>query len=137
MTKRPDEPKPPSRDYTVGYGRPPVEHQFRPGQSGNPKGRPQGMPTLEALFEREARRLVKLKTPDGVKHITKLEALIRTVFQQALGGDLGAARIILQQAVPTGGFDDDQDAELLADDEVVGRMLVRFQHLIPQKDAKR
>ena len=26
--------------YKVGYGCPPKEHQFKPGQSGNPKGRP-------------------------------------------------------------------------------------------------
>ena len=34
-------PSPPGPDR-VGYGRPPEEHQFRPGQSGNPKGRPKG-----------------------------------------------------------------------------------------------
>jgi Family of unknown function (DUF5681) len=27
-------------DYQVGYRRPPVEHRFKPGQSGNLKGRP-------------------------------------------------------------------------------------------------
>ena len=24
--------------YTVGYGKPPVEHQFEPGQGGRPRG---------------------------------------------------------------------------------------------------
>ena len=28
--------------YPVGYGRPPTASQFQPGQSGNPKGRPEG-----------------------------------------------------------------------------------------------
>jgi len=32
----------PDHDYEVGYGRPPVHARFRPGQSGNPKGRPKG-----------------------------------------------------------------------------------------------
>ena len=27
-------------EYVVGPGRPPKEHQFKPGQSGNPGGRP-------------------------------------------------------------------------------------------------
>ncbi|MEI6487012.1 MAG: DUF5681 domain-containing protein [Sphingomonadales bacterium] len=27
-------------NYTVGYGKPPAEHKFAPGRSGNPKGRP-------------------------------------------------------------------------------------------------
>lgn len=29
-------------DYRVGYGRPPRRHRLKPGQSGNPKGRPKG-----------------------------------------------------------------------------------------------
>ena len=31
---------PNSNDDTVGYGRPPKSTQFKPGQSGNPSGRP-------------------------------------------------------------------------------------------------
>ena len=26
--------------YAVGYGKPPQEHRFQPGRSGNPRGRP-------------------------------------------------------------------------------------------------
>lgn len=39
-------------------GTPPVEHQFKPGQSGNPGGRPKKHPTLrETSHERLARRV--------------------------------------------------------------------------------
>ena len=31
---------PPAAGYAVGYGRPPTWAQFRPGRSGDPKGRP-------------------------------------------------------------------------------------------------
>ncbi len=34
------EKKKPTGDNEVGYGNPPKEHQFKPGQSGNLKGRP-------------------------------------------------------------------------------------------------
>ncbi len=31
-----------TRDYAVGYGKPPVETRFQKRQSGNPEGRPRG-----------------------------------------------------------------------------------------------
>ena len=32
----------PPASYEVGYAKPPVETRFKPGQSGNPRGRPKG-----------------------------------------------------------------------------------------------
>jgi len=38
-------------DYEVGYGKPPKHGQFKPGQSGNPKGRPKGRKNFPVLLE--------------------------------------------------------------------------------------
>lgn len=37
-------------EYKVGDCKPPIEHQFKPGQSGNPAGKPKGTRTLTAIL---------------------------------------------------------------------------------------
>ena len=45
-----ERPKEESND-PIGYGRPPREHRFRPGQSGNPRGRPKGAQSLASQVQ--------------------------------------------------------------------------------------
>jgi hypothetical protein len=130
-------PKASSSD-SVGYRRPPKQHQFKPGQSGNPKGRPKGTPTLQEVMVREAAKHVKLKQGDKIIVVPKLEALARRVFNKALEGDLAAARMIFQLA---GGPAEPATAEsaesfALPDDNAIQRMLRRFDHLNPQSGSK-
>ena len=40
MSNREDADQSAEGDYEVGYGKPPKHSRFKPGQSGNPKGRP-------------------------------------------------------------------------------------------------
>jgi hypothetical protein len=51
-------------EYKVGPGRPPREHRFKPGQSGNPRGAkrktPSLIPDLKKLFERAFNRKAKV-----------------------------------------------------------------------------
>ena len=37
-------------DYAVGYGRPPKATQFKPGRSGNPRGRPKGAKSEDTMI---------------------------------------------------------------------------------------
>ena len=57
--------------YSVGYGRPPEETRFKPGQSGNPKGRPKGSKNLRTLFAEELRRSVTLKENGKTRRVPK------------------------------------------------------------------
>jgi len=131
-------PKKKSPGNGVGYCRPPKTHQFKPGQSGNPRGRPKGMPTLQEAIAREAAKLVKVKQGDEIVKIPKLVALARRVFAKALEGDLAAARLVFQLAggPDTPGGAASKEIFALPDDDVIRRMIQRFDHLNSSQGSK-
>jgi hypothetical protein len=78
--------------YEVGYGKPPKFGRFVNGQSGNPKGRPKGSKNLATVVLRESRKRVRLNGPGGSRSVTKLEAAVMQIGNQAAQGELRAAR---------------------------------------------
>ena len=81
--------------------KPPVEHQFKPGQSGNPNGRPKGTRSLSTIIrdflEQELDwSLVPVK-PEQAKHLAEKyrgkagwEALVAVAAGKAMSGDTKA-----------------------------------------------
>jgi len=69
---------------------PPVEHQFKPGQSGNPKGRPPKLPKLDELLAD-----IMGEEKDGQ---TATEAILKRIRLQATQGNLKAAEMLLERA---------------------------------------
>jgi len=94
-----------SRDYAIGYGKPPVESQFQKGQSGNPGGRRRGTKTLAALLGEALSRRSGFPDSDGA-WMTQAEAIFAGLVGQAAGSDLKAKRLLfdllvkLQRATP-------------------------------------
>lgn len=81
--------------YQVGYGKPPKETRFKPGQSGNPKGRKK---TAESVSGQVARILSKrvTVTEGGVtKRLSLQEVMLTTLANKAAKGDLKALAFIL------------------------------------------
>ena len=131
--------KPPKKSSGggVGYCRPPKAHQFKPGKSGNPRGRPKGVPTLQEAMAREATKLVKVKQGDEIVKVPKLVALARRGYAKALEGDLAATRIVFQLAAgpDTSEASNQKESFALPDDDAIRRMIERFDHLnTPQGD---
>lgn len=88
--------------YEVGYGKPPKTTQFKPGVSGNPKGRPKKAPNLEELLEAEVAKVVTLTLDGAPTKLSQGQVVIKSLMRKAMGGDLQAARIVLMgwQALP-------------------------------------
>jgi Family of unknown function (DUF5681) len=97
---------PSDQDYRVGPGRPPKEYQFKPGQSGNPKGarqKPRSIaPDLKDLFERALSGKVTLRQGEQERIITKAAAGIEQLVNQFAKGDRHARRDLLALAARLG-----------------------------------
>lgn len=81
-------------DYEVGYGKPPTHSQFKPGQSGNPKGRPRGSKSPFTLLREELQQKVTLREGDRVTTVTKLEAVLKRVVNDTLGGKVSSTKLL-------------------------------------------
>lgn len=87
MTKR--------TSYKVGYGRPPAEHQFAKGQSGNRAGRPRGSKSISAVIAAGLSERVTVTINGKRRSITKLEAAMTQLANKAAAGDRHAAKLII------------------------------------------
>ena len=78
----------------VGYGKPPKAHQFKPGQSGNPKGRPKGSPNLLKQISKHAAKKVAVIEAGAEKKMARMDVVISAMFNKASKGDVPAARLL-------------------------------------------
>ncbi len=100
MSDTPDRtPASPPEDEPVGYGRPPRQHQWKPGQSGNSGGRRKGA----RGSKRDRDRMLDLPvqaTEDGhPRTLTTQQAALRAVRKKALNGDMRALDRLIEMSI--------------------------------------
>lgn len=80
----------------VGKGNPPRSSQFKPGVSGNPRGRPRKrvspLESIRAMLE----ETVLVREAGGVKRISTLDAIMKRLRKSALEGDPKAIQQVLR-----------------------------------------
>jgi hypothetical protein len=84
-------------NYTTGYGKPPKERQFQPGQSGNRRGRPKGAKNTATLLRELLDRKIEIRSGDTVRKISVREAILTRFAEAALKGDTKSAAFLLQR----------------------------------------
>lgn len=83
------------RDYSVGYGKPPLHTRFQKGKSGNPKGRPRGKKNMSTLLSTALNASIVVVANGRRKRITKREAIVTQLVNKSAAADLKATQIVL------------------------------------------
>lgn len=124
-----------SDEYEVGHGKPPKHTQFKPGESGNPKGRPKGTKNLATDLSEELAEMIVVNEGGRQLKISKQRAMIKSLLAKALKGDTRAATVLLkllidaEQAITRNAI-----AEALSEDDQA--ILARFAERVLARSEK-
>ena len=124
--------------YEVGYGKPPKSGRFKPGQSGNPRGRKKGTRGLKTdlLNELSAKSSIRINGKE-VKG-TRQQLMIMTQSIRAAAGDLKASALLLPIILQVLGVEDRNagKAKLSSNDQaLLDALMAEIQDDDPPLDA--
>ncbi len=98
-----------SRRYSIGYGRPPLGSRFKPGASGNAKGRPKNSKNLRTLIREAMTTTISVKEGSASRRVSKLEGVVLRQLQNALKGSDRSALAVIKMAMQMGFLEDPND----------------------------
>jgi hypothetical protein len=96
----------------VGYGKPPKRTQFKPGRSGNPKGRPKGTRNLKTDLIEELSERVAITENGKPLRVSKQRLMVKALTARAVKGDTKAASILISLLAQTMGLDPQDGAKV-------------------------
>jgi uncharacterized protein DUF5681 len=88
--------------YEIGFGKPPKSMRFRPGQSGNRRGRPKGSRNWGAVLQDELDAKIEVADSGRRRKLPKGQVALRQVANKAAAGDLKALATIIELLRKTG-----------------------------------
>ena len=79
-----------------GYGKPPQHSQFKPGQSGNPNGRPTKSKNTKKMLDEMLSEKVTVTLGNRRTRVSRLEVMVRSAVKKAAQGDPRAFRNVVR-----------------------------------------
>ena len=127
-----------SKEYEVGYGRPPQHSRFKPGQSGNPKGRPRQRRNLRSVLDQHLQQTIEVTVNGRPCRMKRIDALVRTTVDRALKNDPKAISALIIMMRQTGAMNELPEPVSETDQSVQDEAILalfRQRHGLPQKAA--
>lgn len=116
-----------SKDNEYGYGKPPKHSQFKPGQSGNKKGRPKGSKNTYILLNDVLNQKINIKENGKDLKISKKTAMIMQLVNKGVKGDIKAISTLLPHMLLADIKDEDKEKLMAAlnqdDKEILSNFL--------------
>lgn len=122
-------------DEDVGYGRPPRAHQFKPGQSGNPKGRKKGVKNEITILQELLQHKVSLNERGKTRKIILLEAVLRRVAEDCLKGNIKSVGFLLNRYHTLSSGGDTAPGDTSEDDKAVLEAYLREIKGMPDEEG--
>jgi len=107
------------KGYEVGYGKPPRDSQYRPGQSGYPAGRRKGVRNLKTDVKRTLKMPVKVTKGGRTRTRSTQEVALMVLREKALNGNSRALERLFELALRFNNDEAGQVQQLTADDRAI------------------
>jgi hypothetical protein len=109
---QPEPPRDDENSYAVGYGRPPKKARFKPGQSGNPRGRPKGSQNVKTKLKTIYMAKIRMHVGEKRCRVTWLEALHLKQLERGIKGSERATQAAIANAKALGLLDEVETEDL-------------------------
>jgi len=117
----------------VGPGKPPRHTRFKPGQSGNPSGRPKGSKNFATILQQQLRKKVTITVDGKPKRVTIQEVIARRLANDSMKGTTKAMELLIRltSAKSDDGVGNDAAREtVLTDKDALRRIHKRIAKLV-------
>ena len=103
-----------SNENEGGYGKPPKDHQFKPGQSGNKKGRTKGSKNTYSLLNEILNQTVIANVNGKDLKVSKKALMLTQLINKGVKGEVKAITTLLPHMLMADAKEEDKNKILSA-----------------------